>query len=407
VTGTPQPAEPCHPVVIVGAGAALQSARTALSAAGLTEVAVIDDEPVSSVFDDDTDTWRVRTAGDEFRGRVVIAAHPPLFIPWTPNFPGSNDFRGASFHAARWDTDFEPAGRHIAVIGPDASAGHRMARLTGSAASVTVFPHAPRRIVSELPTRASRATRWLRRRAAHGDVPSVVASEIAGITPSAVRTRDGVDHPADAIVYATGFAIPEGIPEEALVGAAGLTIRRAWDDGMEPYFGVAVHGFPNYFFMTGPDLGAQARHIAECVSLMRDTDSTRIEVRHSSQQVFNERACLNAVRAPAAASAFDLSSNWGEDRQTYDGAATLTIAGVDHPVRVRLTGHLDPIDGRFHWQGTVSAASSEALPDQVLQQSRTVTLTVGDRNAAARIVEKTPWGTHSVAGVGAPPYAAH
>jgi hypothetical protein len=32
-------------------------------------------------------------------------------------------------------------------------------------------------------------------------------------------------------------------------------------------------------------------------------------------------------------------------------------------------------------------------------------LTVGERSAAARIVEQTPWGTHSVAGVGAPPYA--
>jgi cation diffusion facilitator CzcD-associated flavoprotein CzcO len=407
VTGTPDPAEPSHPTVIVGAGAGGQSARTALLAAGLTDVAVIDDEPVSSVFDDGTDTWRVCTAREEFRGRVVIAANLPPFVPWTPEFPGRNDFRGISFHAARWDSAFNPTGRHIAVIGPDASAGHRMARLTGRSASVTVFPYAPRRIVSELPSRATRATRWLRRRAAPGAAPSLVASEIAGITPSAVRTRDGIDHPADVIVYGTGFTVPEGIPDETLVGAGGLTIRQAWDDGMEPYFGIAVHGFPNYFFIGGPDLDAQARHIAECVRLMRDTDSTRIEVRHSSQRVFNERACLNAARPPGAASAFDLSSNCGEDRQTYDGAATLTIAGVDHSVRVRLTGRLDPIDGEFHWQGTVFASPSRPLPDQALQQSRSVTLTVGDRNAPARIVEKTPWGTHSVAGVGAPPYASH
>ena len=38
---------------------------------------------------------------------------------------------------------------------------------------------------------------------------------------------------------------------------------------------------------------------------------------------------------------------------TYDGAATLTLAGACHPVRVRLAGHLDPIDGQYHWQGTV------------------------------------------------------
>ena len=32
-----------------------------------------------------------------------------------------------------------------------------------------------------------------------------------------------------------------------------MTIRQAWGDGMEPYFGVAFRGFPNYFFISGPD----------------------------------------------------------------------------------------------------------------------------------------------------------
>ena len=33
-----------------------------------------------------------------------------------------------------------------------------------------------------------------------------------------------------------------------------------------------------------------------------------------------------------------------------------------------------------------------------------VSLTVGDRTASARITERTPWGSYSVAGVGAPPF---
>ncbi len=138
---------------------------------------------------------------------------------------------------------------------------------------------------------------------------------------------------------------------------------------------------------------------------MADTAATRIEVRRSTQQVFNERACLHAARPHRVGSAFDLSSNGGEARETYDGAASLTIADTHHPVRVRLAGRLDPNDGHYHWQGTVFASPSRPLPDEMLQQSRTATLTVGERSAPARIVEKTPWGTHSVAGVGAPPYA--
>jgi hypothetical protein len=91
----------------------------------------------------------------------------------------------------------------------------------------------------------------------------------------------------------------------------------------------------------------------------------------------------------------------GDDTdEVYDGPAVLRVGTADHEVRVRLAGHLDPIDGRYHWRGTVF----ETVPDDVLKQPR-VTLTIGGRTAAARITEKTPWGTYSVTGEGAPPFA--
>ena len=98
-------------------------------------------------------------------------------------------------------------------------------------------------------------------------------------------------------------------------------------------------------------------------------------------------------------SAFDLSSGIGVEDEVYDGPATVTIGGDDHAVRVRLTGHIDPIDGRYHWQGTVF----ESLPDDELK--RPVTITIGERTVAARISERTPQGSYSVVGVGAPPFA--
>jgi cation diffusion facilitator CzcD-associated flavoprotein CzcO len=236
----------------------------------------------------------------------------------------------------------------------------------------------------------------------------VVGSAITAITPSGIRTSDGVDHCADAIIYGTGFTISDQISDQTLVGARGVTLRQAWRDGMEPYLGVAVHGFPNYFFITGPDIDAQARYAAERVGLMKHTASTRIEVRRSSQQVFNERVRLQPARPDRVTrtlTSFDLSSGTAEDNEIYDGLATLTVAGTGHPVHVRLAGHLDPIDGHYHWQGTVFSSPSRPLPDEALAQARTATLTVGERSAPARIIEQTPWGTHSVAGVGAPPYA--
>lgn len=381
----------CHRVLVVGAG---DSARAALRAAGITDVATLDRDVLGSGFDDATGTWLLTTAGGEpVRARVVVAAHQP--VPWLPDIAGRDDFLGESFHAAQWPAGFDPTGKRVAVIGADSTAGHHIPRLMNSAASVTVFAHPPRRVVDELPLPATRAKRWLRRRikpaADAAPRPALVRSPVVAITASRVRTADGVEHDADAIVYGTGFA--------ALDPTSGATLV----DGMEPYFGVAVRGLPNYFFVTGPDTGAQARYVAECITLMERTDSTRIEVRRSSQRVFNERVYVRPAQPQPVASAFELTSGAAGTDATYEGAATLTIAGSDHPVRVRLAGHLDPIDGHYHWQGTVFG--SWALPDESLKQARTATLTVGERSAPARIIERTPWGTHTVAGVGAPPYA--
>jgi hypothetical protein len=77
----------------------------------------------------------------------------------------------------------------------------------------------------------------------------------------------------------------------------------------------------------------------------------------------------------------------------------LTAADTAEHVRVALTGRIEPIDGQYHWQGTVF----DAIPADLVR-ARELTVTVGERSAAARITEHTPQGTHSIAGVGAPPY---
>jgi Domain of unknown function (DUF4873) len=174
-------------------------------------------------------------------------------------------------------------------------------------------------------------------------------------------------------------------------------------EGMLPYLGVAVHGLPNQFFVTGPDIRGQQQYIAACLNAMARTGSTRIEVRRSTQRTYTDRykpgAPVNWRRLrQKIRSAFDLSSHTGVQDEVYDGPATVLVGDDRQDARVRLAGYFDPIDGRYHWQGTLYGG----LPDGKLPHS--VTLTVGDRVAEARITERTPWGTYSVAGVGAPPF---
>lgn len=421
-----------HHVLIVGAGAAGRCAAAHLLGAGITDFAILERDPqrtaaswdsrlrpgqdvLSALFDDDTHAWTLKTAaGQCWRASVVIAAHRNYFTSWIPKLQGYNLFQGRTVHAAAWPQDFDPTGQHIAVIGVDATAGHYLdppgGRLIKSAASVTAFAYPPRRFVADVPLPSTRVARWLRRHLL--GAPAVrtraaaepVTSAIEAVTASGLRTRDGGgyrDHPVDAIVYGTGLALAAQVHDNTLVGSNGLTIRQAWRPGMEPYLGVAVHGFPNYFLITGPDTEAQTRYIVECVRALQRSAGPRIEVRRSSQQVFNERAYLTRPPTPATRSAFDFSASAPVDDEIYDGPALLTMADGCQQVRVRISGHIDPIDGQYHWQGTLF----DSLSDAAVRQTPAVTLTIDQHSASARIVEQTPWGTRSIAGVGAPPFA--
>lgn len=83
-----------------------------------------------------------------------------------------------------------------------------------------------------------------------------------------------------------------------------------------------------------------------------------------------------------------------DESDLYDGPAT--IGGQTS--RVRLTGHLDPIDGQYHWQGTVF----ETLADDARNP---LSVTIGDQTATARFTERTQQGGYSISGVGTPPFA--
>ncbi len=318
------------------------------------DVVILDSDIVAATFDDATDTWQLRThSGDERFARVVVDPERAFHAP--RNIANARDFHGPSFHSAQWDSAFDPRGKRVAVIGDRAA--HVVPLLAKS--KVTLFDCPPNRVPRK-------------RR--------VATSPIERIT----------DDDVDAIIYATGFSVADDLPDDALVGSRGLTIQQAWHDDATAYLGVAVHGFPNYFMLLGPDSppgnrevvrDRQVRYIEKRLQRMQRKGCSRIEVRRSAQQQFTERA---RVKPPAMA--FDLSSADDAQHEIYDGPATLTLGGDAHTVRVRLTGHLDPIDGRYHWQGTVFGATAE-LP------RRTVTLTTDALTTQARITERTPWGS--------------
>jgi cation diffusion facilitator CzcD-associated flavoprotein CzcO len=91
-------------------------------------------------FDDDRSRWTVSTeAGDRFEADAVILATGQLNRPSIPGLPGHDRFTGHAFHSARWDHDYELAGKRVAVVGTGASAVQFVPPVAEQAKQLTVF----------------------------------------------------------------------------------------------------------------------------------------------------------------------------------------------------------------------------------------------------------------------------
>ena len=127
----------------------------------------------------------------------------------------------------------------------------------------------------------------------------VETAAITEITPAGVRTADGAEHPADVIIYATGFATREFLAPVRIVGPGGEDLRTHWADGARAYLGIAVEGFPNLFLMYGPNtnLGAnsiiymlerQARYIRQLIERVAAAGGNQVEVRAHVARAFDD-----------------------------------------------------------------------------------------------------------------------
>lgn len=119
---------------------------------------------------------------------------------------------------------------------------------------------------------------------------------ISRITERGVLTRDGVEHEFDLIVLATGFdAVTGNVTRIDVRGPSGQTIAERWRDGATAYLGAMTSGFPNFFFMNGPQsLNAicggppcQEQYgdwFVGCMKYMRSHGFSRIEAQEAAEQ---------------------------------------------------------------------------------------------------------------------------
>jgi cation diffusion facilitator CzcD-associated flavoprotein CzcO len=199
----------------------------------------------------------------------------------------------------------------------------------------------------------------------------VVTSGIQRIEADAVVTLDGVRHPADCLIFGTGFQVADPFPRGAIIGRNGIDIVDTWHDGAHAYLGTTLPGYPNFFMIVGPNTGlghnsmvfmieSQVEYIVQALRTMKREFANAIEVRPHVERAYNERIQQKLGRTIWSTGG---CKSWYLDPRT--GKNTTLWPGFTWRFRL-LTRHFDP--AAYHLQArpfAEPAATPSARAEEV------------------------------------------
>jgi cation diffusion facilitator CzcD-associated flavoprotein CzcO len=97
----------------------------------------------SRTWDEDLHLWRLDVGGEEVTARFVISAIGPFVDPKPVDIEGVDDFAGKVIHSARWDHDYDLAGKRVAIVGTGASAVQIIPKIARDVARLDVYQRTP------------------------------------------------------------------------------------------------------------------------------------------------------------------------------------------------------------------------------------------------------------------------
>ena len=126
----------------------------------------------------------------------------------------------------------------------------------------------------------------------------VITDGIAEIRPHSIVTKDGVEREVDAIIYGTGFHVTDFPASQFIHGRNSQKLSEVWTDGIHHYLGANVAGFPNLFFLAGPNTGlghnsmvfmleSHMQYVLSALKTMRDNEIDVVDVRSDVQDEFD------------------------------------------------------------------------------------------------------------------------
>ncbi len=126
----------------------------------------------------------------------------------------------------------------------------------------------------------------------------VVTEGITEIRPHSVVAADGTEREVDTIIFGTGFHVTDVPIADRIEGRDGRTLADTWEGSMRAYKGTTVAGFPNLFFLVGPNTGlghtsivfmieSQIAYVLDALRTMRRRGAGTLEVREEAQAAYN------------------------------------------------------------------------------------------------------------------------
>lgn len=102
----------------------------------------------------------------------------------------------------------------------------------------------------------------------HADLIDINADPIAEFTETGIKTESGDYHEYDVVALATGFdAVTGSLSQLDIKASDGHTIADHWKDGLRTSMGISLHGFPNMFFLYGPQAPTAFSNGPTCVQV--------------------------------------------------------------------------------------------------------------------------------------------
>ena len=136
----------------------------------------LNSEVRSRTWDEEDHLWRLDVGGEEVTARFVISAIGPFVDPRPAEIDGLDDFEGKLIHSARWDHDYELAGKRVAIVGTGASAVQIIPSIAPEVARLDVYQRTP---IWVSPKFDPKIPAWMKRLFARVPITERIARQVA------------------------------------------------------------------------------------------------------------------------------------------------------------------------------------------------------------------------------------